>query len=117
MIDPVFGGNVTDRFPILNPSRRHFLARASAAGIAAFAGLDYRVASAEAPLETARIRIVHVPAVCFAPQYLAEELLRLEGFIDVEYLSLGTRSGPIALADGRADITMWRRRSSFRTWT
>jgi NitT/TauT family transport system substrate-binding protein len=95
------------QFSLLNPSRRHFLARASAAGIAALGGLDSRVARADAPPETSKVRIVHVPAVCFAPQYLAEELLRLEGFTDIEYLSLGTRSGPIALADGRADITMW----------
>ena len=27
------------------------------------------------------------PAICLAPQYLAEELLRLEGFSQVEYVS------------------------------
>ena len=82
------------RLPLLNPSRRYFLRRASASSIAALAGLDCPAAQADAPPEVSRIRIVHVPAVCFAPQYLAEELLHLEGFTDVEYLSLGTRSGP-----------------------
>ncbi len=33
-------------------------------------------------------------AICLAPQYLAEEFLRLEGFTEVEYLPLGTRNGP-----------------------
>ena len=44
-----------------------------------------RVASAEPPPETTRIRLTQDPAICLAPQYLAEELLRLEGFSEVEY--------------------------------
>ena len=86
--------------------RRHFLLQASALG-AALATVMPDVAPADSPLETNRLRIVHVPAVCFAPQYFAEDLLRLEGFSDVQYLSLGTRSGPDAISDGRADLTMW----------
>ena len=93
--------------PGFDPIRRSLLARAPAAGIAALAAMRSPTAWAEPSPETRKIRIVHVPAVCFAPQYLAEELLRLEGFSEVEYLSLGTRSGPEALADGRADLTMW----------
>jgi NitT/TauT family transport system substrate-binding protein len=31
---------------------------------------------------------VRVPALCFAPQYVAEELLRLEGFTEIEYVKL-----------------------------
>ena len=61
----------------------------------------------ESSIETTRIRITHAPSICTAPQYLAEELLRLEGFTNLEYLPLGTRNGPRAVADGRADITMW----------
>ncbi len=34
-------------------------------------------------------------------------MLRLDGFTDIEYLPLGSRNGPRALAEGRADITMW----------
>jgi len=41
---------------------------------------------AEQPPEVSRIRIVQTPAICFAPQFLAEELLRLEGFSEVEYV-------------------------------
>jgi len=62
---------------------------------------------AEPPPETKRIRFVHAPSICIAPQYLAEELLRLEGFTEVEYLPLGSRNGPYAIAEGRADMTMW----------
>lgn len=43
-------------------------------------------ASAEPPLETKRIRIEDGPYLCFAPQYVAEEFLRLEGFEEVSYI-------------------------------
>jgi NitT/TauT family transport system substrate-binding protein len=88
-------------------TRRRFLASTLSTAAAALPGLHYAAARAEPPAETSKIRIVHVPAVCMAPQYLAEELLHAEGFAEVDYLALGTRSGPAALADGRADITMW----------
>jgi NitT/TauT family transport system substrate-binding protein len=64
--------------------RRRFLANTSALGAASLLGLP-RTAASEPPLETRRIRLVHDPAICLAPQYLAEDLLRLEGFSEVEY--------------------------------
>ncbi len=63
--------------------------------------------AARPALETTTIRLVHAPSICTAPQYIAEEFLRLDGFTDVQYLPLGTRNGPYALADGRGDIAMW----------
>ena len=68
-----------DRF-----SRRTFLASTSALGVASLLGLPH-MASAEAPPEVKRIRVVHAPAICLAPEYLAEELLRLEGFTEVDF--------------------------------
>lgn len=68
--------------------RRAFLARASLLGAASLAGFP-RLASAEPPPEVSRIRLVRVPALCFAPQYVAEELLRLEGFNEVTYVKMG----------------------------
>ena len=62
-----------------------FLANTSALGAGSLLGLP-RTAASEPPLETRRIRLVHAPAICLAPQYLAEDLLRLEGFSDVEYV-------------------------------
>jgi NitT/TauT family transport system substrate-binding protein len=71
-------------------------------------GLHSRRARAEPPPETTRVRLVHAPFICLAPQYLAEEFLRLEGFTDWEYVQLGSRSlGIDALANGKADISMW----------
>jgi NitT/TauT family transport system substrate-binding protein len=66
-------------------SRRQFLANMSAFGAASCLGLP-RLAAAEPPPETTSIRLVHGPAICLAPQYLAEELLHLEGFSDVTYV-------------------------------
>jgi NitT/TauT family transport system substrate-binding protein len=74
-------------------------------GTAAILGLHYRSATAEPPPETKKIRLVHVPAICLAPQYLAEELLRLEGFSEVEYVEIKGTTAFNALADGRADVT------------
>jgi NitT/TauT family transport system substrate-binding protein len=51
---------------------------------APFVGVG-RVASAEPPPETTRIRFVHGPWLCYSPQYIAEEFLRIEGFTEVEY--------------------------------
>ena len=67
--------------------RRAFLARASLLGAATLAGFS-RAAFADPPPEVTRIRLVRVPALCFAPQYVAEELLHLEGFTEVEYVKL-----------------------------
>ncbi len=87
-------------------SRRRFLAKTSALGAASFLGLA-RTVAAEPPPEVTKVRLVHSPAICFAPQYLAEELLRLEGFSDVEYVEVGSATGPDTVAAGRADATMW----------
>ncbi|MFN0040779.1 MAG: ABC transporter substrate-binding protein [Burkholderiales bacterium] len=67
--------------------RRIFLTRASALGAASLLGVPVS-SRAEPPLETTRIRLVRVPALCFAPQYVAEALLYLEGFTEVEYVKL-----------------------------
>lgn len=86
--------------------RREFLTRASAIGTVALLGLPRSVA-AEPPPETAKIRLIHAPAICLAPQYLAEELLRLEGFSEVEYVKITRGTALDVLAEGRADISMW----------
>jgi len=90
-----------------NLSRRRFVMGTSTMVAAGLFGHHSCRAAAESRLETTKIRLCHAPSICVAPQYLAQELLYLEGFSDVEYLPLGTRNGPYALSDGRADITMW----------
>jgi len=87
--------------------RREFVKGLSAvAGSAALLGLP-QSARAEPPPETKKIRLIHAPAICLAPQYIAEELLHLEGFSEIEYVKLVSGAGPGLLAEDRADISMW----------
>ena len=85
--------------------RRRFLKGAASVGASALVGFSGTSAAAEPPPETTRIRLIKVPSICIAPQYIAEELLRDEGFTDVQYLSRPpTFSIATALASGECDI-------------
>ena len=88
-------------------NRRHFLGTAAAA---ALAGIAYKSANAEPPPETTRIRLGKVPSICIAPQFVAEDLLRMEGFSDIQYVAwgggVGGLSGARELGAGQLDITM-----------
>ena len=89
------------------PGRRAFLARTGSIAVGGILGLHGLDAEAEPPPEIKKIRLFHVPAICHAPQYLAEEMLRMEGITDVEYIPFGSRYIPDALAASKADMTMW----------
>jgi NitT/TauT family transport system substrate-binding protein len=56
-----------------------------------------RAWAADPALETTTVRIGREPAICFAPQYVCEALLRSDGFTDVRYVdtSVGTQSEDI----------------------
>src|ERR1043165_2902552 len=64
-------------------SRRRFLSAAALGGAGAAFGLHSAAAQAEPPPEVTTIRWVRSPAICVAPYYVAEGLLRAEGFTDV----------------------------------
>jgi NitT/TauT family transport system substrate-binding protein len=68
-------------------SRRTFLGAMTAAAGGAVLGGAPRTSAAET-LETRRIRIAQVPAICLAAQYVAEEFLHGEGFTDVQYVKM-----------------------------
>jgi NitT/TauT family transport system substrate-binding protein len=84
-------------------TRRTFLTNASALGAASLFALP-RSAAAEPPPETTHIRLVRSAAICLAPQYLAEELLHLEGFSEVSYVEINHSVDGIY--KGQADLTM-----------
>jgi NitT/TauT family transport system substrate-binding protein len=87
--------------------RRTFVKGLSAiAGSATLLGYNLGSAIADSPPETTKIRLIHAPAICVAPQYLAEDLLRLEGFSEVEYVEQTINSASAFLAAGKADIAM-----------
>jgi NitT/TauT family transport system substrate-binding protein len=65
-------------------SRRRFLTTLSLAGAMSLVRAP-RVLAADGPLETTAIRLGKTPNVCTAPQLVAEELLRAEGFTDIRY--------------------------------
>jgi NitT/TauT family transport system substrate-binding protein len=90
----------------MTQSRRHFLATASIAAAAGILGPRTSLAQEEPP-ETTTIRIGKLGGICLAPQYLAHELLRAEGFTDVRYIE--SEGGTVLLdkiAGGEADFTM-----------
>ena len=84
-------------------TRRRFISTLSAAGASILAAR--RSSSQEAPPETGTIRLAKIPGICIAPQYVAEELLRGEGFTNVQYpeFSVNVYSGFTA---GAIDISM-----------
>src|SRR5262245_8645274 len=115
-------------------SRRMFVRGLSVGGTAAFLGLPdrgsslgllgsddpversvIRSAAAELPLETTTIRLIRawdpgstpkIPVLCMAPQLLAEELLRAEGFTDIRYVERDAGLPNFrALAAGEGDLS------------
>jgi NitT/TauT family transport system substrate-binding protein len=65
-----------------------------------------RTLAQEAPPEITSIRVAKIPGVCLAPQYIAEELLKSEGFTDIQYVDVVPDDIYLALAAGKFDITM-----------
>jgi NitT/TauT family transport system substrate-binding protein len=81
-------------------TRRRFLSTLSLAGGAGFVGAP-RARAAEGVLETTTVRLTKVAGICLAPQYVAEELLRAEGFTEIRYVD----APPGVLPLGKADFT------------
>lgn len=86
--------------------RRQFLKGTTALGVAGLLGTRAATASAEPPPETTRLRLPHIPGVCVAPQYIAEELLRSEGFSEIEYVKSPPGIGYDFYASGEVDISV-----------
>ncbi|APG93187.1 ABC transporter substrate-binding protein [Sinorhizobium americanum] len=87
-------------------SRRRFLANATSVVVAGRVGAAESFA-AEAPLETSTIRLAKIGGICIAPQYIAEELLRLEGFTGVRYVMAEAGYGQAEkIARGDVDFSL-----------
>ena len=84
--------------------RRHFLKGAAGIWAGTLLGLPARSPGAEPPPETKRIRLPNRPSLCEAPGYVAEELLRAEGFTDITYLKKEEGASADALAAGGVDV-------------
>jgi NitT/TauT family transport system substrate-binding protein len=57
-------------------------------------------------LETTRIRLSQIAGICVAPQYVADDLLRAEGFTDIEYIQMAQTNPYPSFAAGDLDISM-----------
>ena len=89
-------------------SRRKFLGGLTLIGAAGLLNLHPRSAAAEPPPETTRLRLVQTRSVCAAPLYIAEELLRGEGFTEVHYTKLHAGLDHYqAVASGQVDLSMY----------
>src|SRR5262249_43867465 len=84
-------------------TRRRFWTPASAA---AAAGLirPPQALSADGALETTTVRLVNDRSICIAPEYMAEELLRAEGFTDIRYVEAPGSEQVRALLRGKLDF-------------
>jgi NitT/TauT family transport system substrate-binding protein len=78
-------------------SRRNFLATMSAAGAAGILGARRSLADEGSP-ETTTIRLARIPAICVAPGYIADTLLRAEGFTDIQYVPI-SHGNAVALGE------------------
>jgi NitT/TauT family transport system substrate-binding protein len=86
-------------------SRRDFLAGLSATGATCVLGARGSLAD-DAPPETTTVRLTTAAGICIAPQYLAGELLRADGFTDVRFVpAMKGPSGARMVGRGEADFT------------
>src|SRR5688572_15777054 len=89
------------------PSRREFVGGVTLVGAAGLFGVRPQQAAAEPPPETTTLRLDQRDSLCAAPQYLAEELLRGEGFTDVRYVKkAGAHQAQKAVAAGELDVSV-----------
>jgi NitT/TauT family transport system substrate-binding protein len=91
---------------VTSQTRRRLLASLSLAGAACLVRAPGAVA-AEGPPETTSVRFMRTPSLCHAPQFVAEELLRGEGFTEIQYIeSKSTAEINEAVASGRVDFNI-----------
>jgi NitT/TauT family transport system substrate-binding protein len=83
-------------------NRRSFLATLAATGAAGLIGSPHSSAQ-DGRLETTAVRIAKGPGICVAPNYIADELLRAEGFTDIRYVE-AVPGAPSALATARGEM-------------
>lgn len=68
--------------------RREFLTATTLGATSTLLGVRPTPTGAEPPPETNTLTLPHLATICFAPQYVAEELLRGAGFTNVRYAEI-----------------------------
>ena len=72
-------------------TRRRFISTLASTGLAGLTPSLRALAAEDAiepPPETTTVRLPRQPVICFAPQYVCAELLRAEGFTDIDYVDI-----------------------------
>ena len=90
---------------MIEQTRRRFLATAAGAAAAGLVGTPRALAQEGAP-ETTSVTLAKTPALCTAPQFIAEELLRAEGFTEIRYVETIAPDVPSAVGAGKVDFSM-----------
>ena len=85
-------------------NRRRFVKGLATLGSAGLLGLDSMPAGAEPPPETTRLRLIDDGTICIAPMFVAEALLKSEGFTDVRYIRIEDGTQTQRMAAGDADL-------------
>jgi NitT/TauT family transport system substrate-binding protein len=86
-------------------SRRRFMATLSSAGAMGLIGGGNSFAE-DAPPETTTIRLIQNAGICVAPQYVADELLRAEGFTEIQYVMKSPAIMAEAIGRGEVDLSL-----------
>jgi NitT/TauT family transport system substrate-binding protein len=84
-------------------SRRRFLTTLSSAGVAGLMGAGHASAQ-EGPPETTTVRFSKNASICVAPTFVAEGLLRAEGFTDIRFVQAPLELMSTHLARGEVDF-------------
>jgi NitT/TauT family transport system substrate-binding protein len=88
-------------------SRRAFLRGLTLAGTIGLLGVRPGPVVAEPLPETTKLRLLkETGRICWAPQYVAEDLLRAEGFTDVTYVDFPGGAVSESLAAAKADLSL-----------
>ena len=90
-------------------TRREFANVMALSAAAAILGISPKPAGAEPPPETTKLRLARYPYdhACLAPEWVAEELLRAEGFTDIQYRTTADALGDLGAGKidfGGADV-------------
>jgi NitT/TauT family transport system substrate-binding protein len=85
--------------------RRRFLTTL-VSGVATAAISPSYLSAQDAPPETTTIRLAKRSSICIAPQYIADDLLRAEGFTDIQYIIRSPAVLSEAIGRGEVDFSL-----------
>ena len=87
-------------------TRREFITSLALGGAAGLVRVPHALA-AEGALEMTSVRLMRIPAICHAPQFVAGELLRAEGFTDIRFVDAASGAEiNEAIARGKIDFNL-----------